>query len=319
MKGFRMKGTAMVLLCISIAVSGLGTVRAEGMAAGNIQGTEYLRGNNTVSGGDAVDSGSNAIGTDGDWDTDGCITGTGVEDKDSSAGTDARDKDGNTVGTDVKDTEGSTAAEIAGDTETEKADVGGNQKDGGTVSGGDAAGTESSGDREEDEGVDTGDKTGADNAGSGDDGGNAGEGGEDEQEIISPYDLTVYPDDRLMQWNMGNSSGKYGSSYDSYAVFDDNVIAALYGLGNDTYRLELTGTGEMAGPGGYDYQPYRAYRNKIISVAVGDGITNVGQKVFSRFSNLQEYTLPSSVKTIGEYCCCPFMLPYNYSGCLSQN
>lgn len=120
------------------------------------------------------------------------------------------------------------------------------------------------------------------------------------QNLVSPQDLTVYPDDRLMQWNMGNSSGKYGESYDTYAVFDDNIIAALYGLGNDTYRLELTGTGEMAGLGYYDYQPYRAYRNKIVSVVVGEGITNIGDEVFARFSKLEEYTLPASVKVIGE-------------------
>jgi len=125
-------------------------------------------------------------------------------------------------------------------------------------------------------------------------------GTDDVQGLVSPHDLTVYPDDRLTQWNMGNSSGKYGNSFDSYAVFDDNVIAALYGLGNDTYRLELTGTGEMAGLGYYDYQPYRAYRNKIISVTVGEGITNIGDEAFARFTNLQEYTLPSSVKIIGE-------------------
>lgn len=127
------------------------------------------------------------------------------------------------------------------------------------------------------------------------------ESGEDSGEQIIPYDLTIYPDDRVTQWNMGNSSGKYGNSFDSYAVFDDNIIAALYDLGNDTYRLELTGSGEMAGPGGRDYQPYRAYRNKIVSVVVGEGITNVGKNAFARFANLQEeYTLPSSVKVIGE-------------------
>lgn len=126
------------------------------------------------------------------------------------------------------------------------------------------------------------------------------ESGEDSGEQIIPYDLTIYPDDRVTQWNMGNSSGKYGNSFDSYAVFDDNIIAALYDLGNDTYRLELTGSGEMAGPGGRDYQPYRAYRNKIVSVVVGEGITNVGKNAFARFSNLQVYTLPSSVKVIGE-------------------
>lgn len=321
MKGFKKKSAAMVLLCISIAASRMCPVHAEGTGFGNTPGTAYFVENDTVSGGDAADSGSDAIGKDGDWNTDGSITRTGAEDEDGSAGTDAEDKDDSTAGTDGKDTDSSATAEIEGDAETEKASAGGNQKDsgtvsgrdaadsgsnavgaeGGTVSGGDADEPDSSRERQEHEGADADDGSGADMAGLDGESEKAGENGEGGEESIVPYDLTVYPDDRLMQWNMGNSSGKYGNSCDSYAVFDDNVIAALYGLGNDTYRLELTGTGEMAGPGGYDYQPYRAYRNKIISVTVGDGITNVGQKVFSRFSNLKEYTLPSSVKTIGEY------------------
>lgn len=314
MKGFRMKGTAMVLLCISIAVSGLGNVRAEGMAAGNTPGTEYLRENNTVSGGDAADSGSGAIGIDGSTvgksaeNAGSSADGIGTGDTDSStAGTDAGNAEDCAAGTGAGDAGGSTAREGGGDTEPEKAGAGGEQKDSGTVSGGDGAvvedpaGTDGSGDRQGDEGADAGAGSGADAA---EPGGepekDSEESGDDGGEIISPYGLTVYPDDRLMQWNMGNSSGKYGESYDTYAVFDDNVIAALYGLGNDTYRLELTGTGEMAGLGYYDTQPYKAYRNKIVSLTVGEGVTNVGSEVFARFSKLQEYTLPASVKTIGE-------------------
>lgn len=282
MKGFRMKGTAMVLLCISIAVSGLGTVRAEGMAAGNTPGMGYPRENNTVSGGDAADSGNDAIGIDS-----------------STAETDAGNAGDSEAGTGAGDADGCTAGEGEGDTEPEKAGASGDWKDSGTVSGGngivveDPAGTDGSGGRQEDEGADAAEPGGESGKGS-------EESGDDGEGIISPYGLTVYPDDRLMQWNMGNSSGKYGESYDTYAVFDDNVIAALYGLGNDTYRLELTGTGEMAGLGYYDTQPYKAYRNKIVSLTVGEGITNVGSEVFARFSKLQEYTLPASVKTIGE-------------------
>lgn len=110
----------------------------------------------------------------------------------------------------------------------------------------------------------------------------------------------AYPDNRVAQWNMGNCSGNYGNSFDTYSNFDDNVIAALYPLENDTYQLELTGNGEMAGVGDYSYQPYRAYREKITRVVVGEGITNVGKEAFSHLIHLQEYTLPESVKTIGE-------------------
>ncbi len=285
MKGFRKESIAMVLLCISIAASRMCPVHAEDTGFGNTPGTAYSVENDTVSGEDAADSRSDAIGKDGAWNTDS-----------------------------------SAAAEIEGDAETEKASAAGNQKDSGTVSGGDAAdsgsntvgaeggtvsggdadGSDSSGGRQEHEGADADDGFGTDMAGRDGESEKDEETGEGGEEIIVPYDLTVYPDDRLMQWNMGNSSGKYGESYDTYAVFDDNVIAALYGLGNDTYRLELTGTGEMAGLGYYDTQPYKAYRNKIVSLTVGEGITNVGSEVFARFSKLQEYTLPASVKTIGE-------------------
>lgn len=257
------RSAAMVLLGICIAVSGLCPVQAEATMSGYEPVTEHSVENGTVSGGDAADCGSDAAGTDGSGDAAGSAAGTG-----------------------------------AGDMEPGEAGAGGSGEEGGTVSGGDRAadtedpaGTDSSGGGPEDINAD------ADAGAGGDTGGPEDEPGE---EGISPYDLTVYPDDRLMQWNMGNSSGKYGNSFDTYAVFDDNVIAALYGLGNDTYRLELTGTGEMAGLGHYDYQPYKAYRNKIVSVTVGEGITNVGSEAFARFSKLQEYTLPASVKTIGE-------------------
>ena len=171
----------------------------------------------------------------------------------------------------------------------------GDSAESGTVSGGDAGGVVDSGGGDAES---VGNITDAvtERVELGEAYGDADEG----QNLVSTQDLTVYPNDRLKQWNMGNSSGKYGNSYDSFAVFDDNVIAALYGLGNDTYRLELTGTGEMAGLGYYDYQPYRAYKDKIISVTVGEGITNIGNEAFARFSKLQEYTLPASVKVIGE-------------------
>lgn len=263
----------MILLSISIAVSGLHSVQAEGTGSGNSPRAGYSVENGTVSGnesgGKAAEDGSDAAGTD-DSEESGGAAGTGAE-----------------------------------DAQPEKAGADGYREDNGSVSGGDVAtaaedsiGTEGSGDEQE--------------AGVGD--GEVGENTDTEDsadagasnEGISLHDLTVYPDDRLTQWNMGNSSGKYGNSFDTYAVFDDNVIAALYGLGNDTYRLELTGSGEMAGLGYYDYQPYKAYRNKIVSVTVGEGITNVGSEVFARFSKLEEYTLPASVKTIGvnafEYC-----------------
>lgn len=244
MKGFRMKGTAMVLLCISIAVSGLDTVRAEGMAAGNTPGTEYPRENNTVSGGDAADSGSGAIGIDGSTvgtsakNAGSSADGIGTGDTDSSiAGTDAGNAEDSGAGTGAGDADGSTAGEGEGDTESEKVGAGGKQKGSGTVSGGDGVvvedpvGTDGSGDRQGDEGADAGAGSDADAAEPGGkpekDVGESGDGG---GETISPYGLAVYPDGRLMQWDMGNSS-RYVEDSDANAVFD-----GLYGL----YSLEAT-------------------------------------------------------------------------------
>lgn len=232
MKGFRMKGAAMVLLCISIAASGLGNVRAEGMAAGNAPGTEYLREKNIVSGGDAADSRSDAFGIDGS------TVGIGAVDKDSStAGTDVGNAGDSETGTGERDADGSTAREGEGDTETEKASAGRDWQNSGTISGGDgavvedSAGTDGSGDRQGDEGADAGAGSGADAAEPGGkpekDGGESGDGG---GKTISPYGLDVCPDSQLMQWDMGGSS-KYVEDSDAYAVFD-----GLYGL----YSLEAT-------------------------------------------------------------------------------
>lgn len=308
MKNVMKKSMAMVLLSISIAVSGMCPVRAGSTISGNDLGMKTFMDNSAGSKEDAADSGGDAAGTESK--EAGCSNGeTGTEDKVSEdADADGGRKDGESVseGDNAKDTDNpdGTDAEDSGGTDASGGgQEGGNRKDGESVSGGDVAAdaeysseTEASGDGPEEgnKGVAVDAEAGADMAGTGDAAGESAAGG------ISTYDLTVYPDDRLMQWNMGNSSGKYGKSFDSYAVFDDNVIAALYGLGNDTYRLELTGTGEMAGLGYYDYQPYKAYRNKIVSLTVGEGITNVGSEVFARFSKLQEYTLSASVKTIGE-------------------
>lgn len=333
MKNVMKKSMAMVLLSISIAASGLYPVRAESTVSGNNLGMGTFMDNSDGSEGDAADSGSDAAGTEskeagfcngetctedtvsedanadgGRKDGESVSEGDAAADAEDSGGTDASGggqeggnrKDGESVseGVNAADTDNLDGTDASGGGQE-----GGNRKDGESVSGGDVAAdaensseTEASEDGQEEgnKGVAVDAEAGADMAGTGDAAGESAAGG------ISTYDLTVYPDDRLMQWNMGNSSGKYGKSIDSYAVFDDNVIAALYGLGNDTYRLELTGTGEMAGLGYYDYQPYKAYRNKIVSLTVGEGITNVGSEVFARFSKLQEYTLSASVKTIGE-------------------
>lgn len=297
MKQFMRTGTAVVLTSFSIVISGLCPVQAESTGSGNNLVKESFVENGTAPGENAEGSGSAAAGTD-----------AARESGSAAAGTDAAREQGD-------DAAGRGMGEAEpGDDSTERS-----LDDSGTVSGGDGAAvsgscaepdgiedTQEAGREDADDGSSTDTEAGTDNNrldgdSKGDrENGEDGAGGGSSDEGISPHDLTVYPDDRLMQWNMGNSSGKYGNSFDTYAVFDDNVIAALYGLGNDTYRLELTGTGEMAGLGYYDYQPYKAYRKKIVSVTVGEGITNVGHEAFARFSNLQEYTLPASVKTIGE-------------------
>lgn len=288
MRNFMRAGTAVVLLSLSIAASRLYPVRAESTGSGNIPVEGYSVETGAIPGEGAPDSGSGAAGADDSRESGGAAAGTGTED--AEPGDESTEESWENSGT------------VSGGDKT-------------AVSGGDAGadgvgGRQEAGvaDSEAGAGADT--EVGADHTrpdGKPEESGESGkEVGNVGSEGISPYGLTVYPDDRLTQWNMGNSSGKYGNSFDTYAVFDDNVIAALYGLGNDTYRLELTGSGEMVGLGYYDYQPYKAYRNKIVSVKVGEGITNVGSEVFARFSKLEEYTLPASVKTIGvnafEYC-----------------
>ncbi len=273
MKRFMRKGVALVLLGASLTLSGLCPVQAAGAASvsGNDPGTEYSTESGTVSGNDM--GVGNPAGS-------GAVSGNGP-------GTEYSTESGTVSGNDMGAENPAGGGTVSGNNPGAESPAGGS-----TVSGGDA---ESGG------GGMAGSAGDITNAATGEMGPGEGQVGTDDvQNLVSPHGLTVYPDDRLTQWNMGNSSGKHGNSFDSYAVFDDNVIAALYGLGNDTYRLELTGTGEMAGLGYYDYQPYLAYGKKIVSVTVGEGITNVGKGAFSRFSNLREYTLPSTVKTIDE-------------------
>lgn len=290
MKYFVKTSAAVVLFTLSIAGFGLFPVRAESTGSGNNPVTECSVENGAASEEDVPDSGSDAT--------------------DAAGTNDSRELGSDAAGTDAEDVE-------PGDDSMK-----GSCENSGTVSGGDGAAApdvsaepDDGGDRQEagatdaEAGASTDTAASADNTSLEDkfnENGEADAGDMGGDEVISLYGQTAYPDDRLAQWNMGNSSGKYGNSFDSYAVFDDNVIAALYDLGNDTYRLELTSTGEMAGLGDYDYQPYKAYRNKIVSVTVGEGITSVGSGVFARFSKLEEYTLPASVKTIGknafEYC-----------------
>lgn len=279
MKRFMGKGVVLALLAASLAVSSLSPVYAEETAdaSGNGLGAGYYTESSSVSGNDpgSVDYTESSTVSGNDSGIGDFMESSTVSGNDPGAGVSA-----------------------------ENSTISGNDLDGepsagnGTVSGGDA-GSVSAGDSGGGAAGNAGGATGAATGGM-EQGGTYGDV-DAAQDLVSPYGLTVYPDDRLTQWNMGNSSGNYGNSFDTYAVFDDNIIAALYGLGNDTYRLELTGTGEMAGLGNYDYQPYKAYRSKIVSVTVGEGITNIGQRAFSRFTNMQEYTLPSSVKVIGEY------------------
>ena len=61
--------------------------------------------------------------------------------------------------------------------------------------------------------------------------------------------------------------------------------------------LRISGTGAMYNKGGYI--PWKAWRSKIKTVIINDGITNVGRSVFISCTNLTSVTIPNSVTDIG--------------------
>lgn len=76
--------------------------------------------------------------------------------------------------------------------------------------------------------------------------------------------------------------------------------------------LTITGTGPM-----YDYTcaaPWEMYSDKIKSVVVFDGCTNIGDNAFQNCSNLTTVSLPDSVERIGKWAfwCCESIQSINF-------
>ena len=66
-----------------------------------------------------------------------------------------------------------------------------------------------------------------------------------------------------------------------------------YTLNTSTGTLIISGTGAM---GNFAVSSYNSYVRTII---IEDGVTNIGEQVFSDCSNLTSITIPESVTSIG--------------------
>ena len=66
-------------------------------------------------------------------------------------------------------------------------------------------------------------------------------------------------------------------------------------------KLAFSGTGTMGGLGGAYNQPWVDYRDQIVSVKIGDGITSIGKQTLSQLKNVEELIIPEGVTTIGDY------------------
>ena len=102
---------------------------------------------------------------------------------------------------------------------------------------------------------------------------------------------------------------KYKTDY--YAVWTDlpsgtcgdaltwELKAAAYG--NDRYDLVIKGTGDMADYESMEETPWYAFRDKICSVTLQEGITSVGQNAFHGCSRITRVSLPDTLTRIRNY------------------
>lgn len=75
----------------------------------------------------------------------------------------------------------------------------------------------------------------------------------------------------------------------------DDIVYTLYSNG----VLELSGTGSTYNYHSKNTSPWYDYRDTITAVVIGDGITALGNQLFSRHSAIARVSLPSSLTTIG--------------------
>ncbi len=70
-------------------------------------------------------------------------------------------------------------------------------------------------------------------------------------------------------------------------------------LNESTGTLTIEGSGAMKDYSSSSYAPWYTYRQMILSVVIGDGVTNIGNYAFYVCSGLTSITIPNSVTSIG--------------------
>lgn len=65
--------------------------------------------------------------------------------------------------------------------------------------------------------------------------------------------------------------------------------------------LEISGTGAMDEWTAESDRPWNDLRDKITNVVIGEGVTTIGERAFSYFSNVTEFIIPEGVETISYY------------------
>lgn len=96
--------------------------------------------------------------------------------------------------------------------------------------------------------------------------------------------------------------GCAGMSYVEAAVYNGNCGAngsnLTWSLNTSTGVLTISGSGAMAGYAVNDV-PWAAFRDAITSVALPNGLTNIGSNAFNRCTQITSISIPSNVTEIG--------------------